>query len=158
MELLSGSLAAAPGWVSIRTGALGLLQARSATMARPPISAGRRPQTLLVALALAHGDPAPAGPPLDEAWRGERLPDRNAVEIDHSRLRRVLGAGLDPSMRRGGIPAPEIPDAAVDAARFYELVADWAGGPPDERCGSCGQPAARGDRPVAWSGVAGVRR
>ena len=73
-----------------------------------------------------------------------------------SRLRRVLGAGRIST--RGGGYALEIPDAAVDAARFDQLVADGQGGPPDERCGSCGQPAARGDRPVAWSGVAGVRR
>jgi len=83
---------------------------------------GRRPQTVLVALALARGHPVPADQLLDDVWRGERLPDRNRLQIHISRLRRALGD--DRISTRGGGYALEIPAEAVDAARFDQLVAD----------------------------------
>ena len=87
---------------------------------RPVDVGGRRPQSVLVALALARGHPVPADQLLDGVWRGERLPDRNRLQIQISRLRRVLGD--DHICTRGGGYALEIPAEAVDAARFDQLV------------------------------------
>ena len=86
---------------------------------RPIDVGGRRPQSVLVALALARGHPVPADQLLDEVWRGERL-DRNRLQTQISRLRRVLGD--EHICTRGGGYALEIPAEAVDAARFDQLV------------------------------------
>ena len=83
---------------------------------------GRRPQALLVALALAHSHPVPADRLLDEIWRGQDRPDRNRLQTVISRLRRVLGDGRIST--RGGGYALEIPAESFDAARFDQLVAD----------------------------------
>ena len=64
----------------------------------------------------------PADQLLDGVWRGERLPDRNRLQIHISRLRRVLGD--EHICTRGGGYALEIPAEAVDAARFDQLLAD----------------------------------
>ena len=81
---------------------------------------GRRPQTLLVALALAAGHPVPADQLIEQVWRGDRLPGRNRLQIHISRLRRVLGA--ERIATRGAGYALQIPAEAVDAARFGQLV------------------------------------
>ena len=82
---------------------------------------GLRPQALLVALALAGGHPVAADQLLDQVWPGEKLPDRNRLQVQVSRLRRALGD--DRISSRGGGYALEIPASALDAARFEQLVA-----------------------------------
>ena len=82
---------------------------------------GSRPQTLLVALALAGGHPLPADQLLEEVWSGEGRPDRNRLQVHISRLRRALGEAH--ITRRGGGYALELPAEAVDATRFERLLA-----------------------------------
>src|SRR5580693_7194022 len=82
---------------------------------------GARPQALLVALALARGDPVSADQLLDRLWPGADFPARNRLQVNVSRLRKVLGGNCIVS-RAGGY-ALEVPSGTLDADRFEELAA-----------------------------------
>jgi predicted ATPase/DNA-binding SARP family transcriptional activator/tetratricopeptide (TPR) repeat protein len=82
---------------------------------------GARPQALLVALALARGDPVSADQLLDRLWPGADFPARNRLQVHVSRLRKVLGGSYIVS-RAGGY-ALEVPSGTLDADRFEELAA-----------------------------------
>ena len=82
---------------------------------------GARPQALLVALALARGHPVSADQLLDRLWPGADFPARNRLQVNVSRLRKVLGGNCIVS-RAGGY-ALEVPSGTLDADRFEELAA-----------------------------------
>ncbi len=83
---------------------------------------GPRPRTLLIDLALAQGHPVPADQLLEDVWSGERIPARNNLQVQVSRLRRVLGE--ERIATRGGGYALDLPRDALDAARFDRLSAE----------------------------------
>jgi predicted ATPase/DNA-binding SARP family transcriptional activator len=82
---------------------------------------GHLPQALLVALALAEGRLVPADQLLDQVWPGERLGDRNRLQVHISRLRKMLGS--DRILTRAGAYSLQIPAGALDATRFGQLAA-----------------------------------
>ena len=82
---------------------------------------GNLPQALLVALALAEGRLVPADQLLDQVWPGERLGDRNRLQVHISRLRKTLGS--DRILTRAGGYSLKVPAGALDATRFGQLAA-----------------------------------
>jgi predicted ATPase/DNA-binding SARP family transcriptional activator len=82
---------------------------------------GARPQALLVALALAGGHPVSADQLLDRLWPGADFPARNRLQVNVSRLRKVLGG--DCIVSRAGGYALEVPAGTLDADRFEDLAA-----------------------------------
>jgi predicted ATPase/DNA-binding SARP family transcriptional activator len=82
---------------------------------------GHLPQALLVALALAEGRLVPADQLLDQVWPGERLGNRNRLQVHISRLRKMLGS--DRILTRAGGYSLKIPAGALDATRFDQLAA-----------------------------------
>ena len=82
---------------------------------------GARPQALLVALALAGGQPVSADQLLDLLWPDADFPARNRLQVNVSRLRKVLGGNCIVS-RAGGY-ALEVPPGTLDADRFEDLAA-----------------------------------
>ncbi len=82
---------------------------------------GARPQALLVALALAGGHPVSADQLLDLLWPDADFPVRNRLQVNVSRLRKVLGGHCIVS-RAGGY-ALEVPPGTLDADRFEDLAA-----------------------------------